>query len=513
MSDLPAQVVELIRKVCRKTKHDPEEIGKTIEERVTREKASLSVETASAALVAICEERGVGAVAHKVVGVRANQPPEDRGTETGTNVGAPVVEPCKDLDAAVRGIRRVVRTKDTHGPLLILVTAAQDHVLDLLESTVLLGLKGRSGAGKGTALEATILLTRCGQVLSVTTPADLSAALEEGRAIGIPEADSLFHKDPIVAKILRDGYRRGPEYGFMVPTEENGWKRETRSLFGFKVFDFHVSFDPHVLGRSLVLSMEPDDSVDLSMDAEKKARHLAPVRAFLIREAERAKREWTRERVDALWDSPEFRAEVESLGGKVGRDHVCGADLLLVSRLFGWDLVKEIRKAIRGRRTLDELSDEAEIADTIRELAQPDAKAIEAMFELPTERVLEHVNAKRTRLHLRPLTPQGLGSLLGDLGFKREIDWLRAKTGPHRDRSVLLPFRFLQEPAQTAQPAQETLDGTGSRDEKPCSGRSGPDGPVAPEVQGVPIDGPVMEESGNWTVPPKDRARPKEGST
>ncbi|MGP8019213.1 MAG: hypothetical protein ACLPP2_07790 [Thermoplasmata archaeon] len=421
-------------------------------------------------------------------------------------------EPCGDLDAALGVLRRVVKTKDPNGPLLILVTAAQDHVIELLDSTVLLAFKGRSGAGKGTALESAVLLTRRGQVLSVTTPADLSAALEEGRAIGIPEADSLFHKDPIVAKILRDGYRRGNEYGFMVPVNGKEWKRETRSLFGFKIFDFHVSFDPHVLGRSIVLEMEPDDSVDLSMDAEKKARHLAPVRSFLIHESERVKREWTREKVDALWDSPEFRAAVKSLGGKVGRDHVCGADLLLVSRLFGWDLTKELRKAIRGRRTLDELSDESEVADAIRELAQPDGKSIQSSFELRTEDVLEHINARRTKLRVRTLTPMGLGSLLGDLGFKRGVDWLKATSGPNRNKAVLLPARFLRESEQAEQPEQKVLDGAGSREEESDSGPSAPAAPAAPEVPVAVAAAPVVEEAENWTVPPKERANRPPGS-
>lgn len=420
----------------------------------------------------------------------------------------PPVEPCKDFSAAVEVLRAVVRTKDPSGSVQILNVMAQDYVLDFLDSTVYLGFKGRSGAGKGTALESAILLARDGQVLSVTTPADLSAALAEKRAIGIPEADSLIHKDPIVAKILRDGYRRGNVYGFMVPLNGKEWKRETRDLFGVKVFDFHVSFDAHVLGRSIVLEMEPDNSVDLAMDAEKKARRLAPVRAYLAREAERIRRDWTKEKTDGLWDDPKFRAEVRDLGGKVGRDHVVGANLLLVARLFGWDLKKELRRAMRGRRTLDDLSEESEVADAIRELAGQDGAA-EPTLELPTALLLEHLNAQRAKLRMRTLTPQGLGSILGDLGFKRDEDLVKATSGPNRGKNVLLPCRFLRELAQLAHLAQPTLDGPGSRDEKPQSGTVEPAAPDAPEAP----QGPIMEESGNWTVSPKDRARPKDGES
>ena len=100
MSELPTQVVELVRKVCRKTKHDPEELGKTIEARVVREKTPLSVGAASAALVAICEERGVGAFARKVVGVRESRPSENRDADAGTDAreeeGTPVPAAATD---------------------------------------------------------------------------------------------------------------------------------------------------------------------------------------------------------------------------------------------------------------------------------------------------------------------------------------------------------------------------------------------------------------------------------
>lgn len=177
---------------------------------------------------------------------------------------------------------------------------------------------------------------------------------------------------------------------------------------------------------------------------------------------------------------------------------------------------------VSGR--LDSRPDFERLRDDIRArrldvvVAQPDDKPAAPGFELTTEAVLEHINARRSKLRLKTLTPMGLGSILGDLGFKRDVDWLKARSGANRNKAVLFPARFLKEPAQPAQPDQETLEDPHSRDEEPDSGQSGPAGPAGPGTYGAdPVsvelpdrDGPVVEETENWIVPPKDRARPKE---
>ena len=77
-----------------------------------------------------------------------------------------------------------------------------------------------------------------------------------------------------------------------------------------------------------------------------------------------------------------------------------------------------------------------------------------------------------------------LGSVLADLGFKRDADWLKVKTGPNRDKVVLLPHAFLKELSQTSQTSQPTLEDAGSRDEKPEPEQLGTDGTVGPAAHG-----------------------------
>jgi hypothetical protein len=393
--------------------------------------------------------------------------------------------PVADLEDALARVQRIVKTTDPLGAFVILLWALQAHLVEFLDSVFYLAFKGQSGAGKGTALESALLLTPNGELLSITTPAVLAAVLDDGKALGIPEADKLLAKDPLIGKILRDGYRRGASYGLMIPTGDpnHPWKQTNRSLFGPKAFDFHVSIDSHLLGRAVVQLMERDNSVDRAMDAERKARRLAPVRAWVARQTVEARRNWTRESLDALWDDAEFRKEVARMGGSTGRDHVVAATMLVLCRLVGWEYADQVRKTIRGRKTLDELGEESEVLDAIKGMAT--GHEADPEFELTTEDLLIRINDQRKRQSLYSLSPRALGGVLSELGFKRDEDWFRGKQGPNRDKSVVRPERLLRElahtdSAQAAHPAQKSIFDLHCPDGEPVSRQNGPVGPDGP---------------------------------
>lgn len=354
-----------------------------------------------------------------------------------------------DLDKALATIARVLRPVDPRDSFSILAYGAQGNLVDILESVFYLGFKGPTGSGKGTGVEAATALIPGGEVLGATTEAYLATVLDEGKSIGIEEADQLLKKNPAIAALLRNGYRRGVFYGFKVPVEGKKWETARRSLFGPKAFDFHSFLDPHLLGRTLVVAMRPENDVNLALDAEHKGRHLAPVLLWLKAKAEEAKSNgWSRERVAALWDTPEFRQRVARLGGKAGRDHVIGANLLLICDAYGWNYEAEIRRLVADRKTLQEFSDEAEVAEEIltwwRESGGPGVI-------LPTESLLFRINDRRASLKLRSMTPQRHGAILRDLGFEKgpvsdpEATWVTEKKGEQRNKSVLRPHALIQE--------------------------------------------------------------------
>jgi hypothetical protein len=366
-------------------------------------------------------------------------------TAFGIDYSADREEPVGRLDPRplAERMEAIVRTKNRGYSLLVIVWAAHTHLIVRCNSTFYLGFQGKSGSGKGTAIESCISLTPNGVVLSDATDAYLASVLNEGRAIGLEEWDSLVRKNPGIEALLRNGYRRGATRGIMVQKGQGSkWEEATLSLFGPKVYDTHTGPSGHLLGRSIIFPMEPDDSVDRALDAEDKAELLRPLKSALEGRARLALIEWQQDRVDRHLRSPEFRARVASMGGRTGRDHVIAALILLTCDMMGWDLESELRPIISGRTTVEEFGLEAEVLETIRRVVGD----IRPERELSTEGLLGELNKRRQETGVAGrLTLKGLGGALRELGFKKGPEWERAKSGPNRDTTVVRPYRILRE--------------------------------------------------------------------
>lgn len=371
-------------------------------------------------------------------------------------------------DRAKDVLRRVLLLPRPEHYDAVLLTAAQAHLIGLLESVVYLGFIGGTGSGKGTGVECAIALTPNGQVLSSAREAYLATVLDEGRSIGIEEADRLVRANPAIEALIRTGYRRGAVYGLKVelaePVKAKGgtrerWTTAERSIFGFKVFDYNSAVDAHLLGRSIVIEMQPDDSVQRALAAERKRVVLEPIRRWLAAQAEAALTVWTPERVRELVESPSFRETVRGMGGRVGRDHVVAANLLIVAKVMGWPCDQAIRRLVMGRKRADDDSEEVEVAKAILRQTPTD-KA----FELPTRDLLVMLNEERGKAKLRPMTPQRLAGVLRDLGFSKaprdgkDPTWYRSKASEHRDAAVIRPSPLYTQLAQLAHPAHPDME-------------------------------------------------------
>lgn len=379
--------------------------------------------------------------------------------------------------AALERIGKIVRPKNPIHRTTILVWAAHTHLIGLFTSTFYLGFKGKTGAGKGTAVEACIALTPGGEVLGETSEAYIATATNEGKAIGVEELDLLLNRNPYIESLFRNGYRRGAFGGFKVPRKDGkGWDQAKRSLFGPKVYDTHEGVSGHLLGRSIIIEMEPDDSADRALDAEWKAEALAPVQTWLVNVCGQILTSSSKENFRAMWDSPDFRKRVRDLGGRTGRDHVVGALMLATSDLMAWGLDQEIAAILAGRTTIEEYGLEAEILDALRlSVPEPTPESEKEVLE-----VLATINMERSKAGITAkLTMKKFASGLKELGFKRGGDgsgqrdeWYTARTAPHRGRAVLRPFRILrlhtpyslEEANQAPQANQPTVNGENGGD-------------------------------------------------
>lgn len=392
---------------------------------------------------------------------------------------------------AMTRIKRVLRFTSERDYAAFLLTAGQTHVVNLLESVIYIGFRGATGSGKGTAVESYVLLSPDGIVLSDTTEAYLAATLDAGRTIGIEEADELLKANAkgVLPALLRNGYRRGATYGLMAWDESTKrWRPDQRSVFGPKAFDFHDTLETHLLGRTVVIALSPDNSVDRAMDAEHKGHYLDGVRSWLAQEAEDAKSQWTPDAVRERWDSSEFRARVRSMGGKAGRDHVIAAYLLLVADIFGWGFDDAIREIVGGRTRFEEHGEEAEVAEYILSMVPGWQDSTPEDVELSTDELLMTINDARKALGQYPMTRRRLGAVLVDLGFNsdkqaRPRTWYRATRGSNRGRHVIRPTSLVAKLASASGMRREATtqlgpSAPGSHGDNDGDAPDGPDAPV-----------------------------------
>ncbi len=306
--------------------------------------------------------------------------------------------------------------------LLQVLWSAHSYLIDLFNATVYLGFRGPKGSGKTTATEISTYLARDGELLTDTTDAYLSTVLDDGRTVGLDEADKVLraHRQGMIASLLRSGYTRGLDYGLKewVPGDGNGkgsWGTVRRSLFGPKVFNFHSNLEAALLSRTLVIDMEPCDDSDMAVRNLFKGKFLGTVKEWLKQGSSEALRNWTREAVEKLMLSEDFLREVKAMPALTGRDYQLASILLATAKVLGWDLGDLLARVLEGRRTLDEFSDEAHVASYLLDCW--DGKKAEVF--VPTMHVLETVNAERDRAKQRPMHGNRLGEVLKELGFRK----------------------------------------------------------------------------------------------
>lgn len=328
--------------------------------------------------------------------------------------------------------------------LLQVLWSAHSYFVDLFNATVYLGFRGPKGSGKTTATEISTHLARDGELLTDTTDAYLSTVLDDGRTVGLDEADSVLraHKQGMIASLLRSGYTRGAAYGLKewVPgdgKEKGSYNTVRRELFGPKVFNFHSNLEAALLSRTLVIDMEPCDDSDMAVRNIFKERFLAPLKEWLRIETSEALRKWTREDVEEMMLSEGFLREVKAMPALTGRDYQVASILLATATVLGWDLGDLLARVLEGRRTLDEFSDEAHVASYLMDCW--DGKKAEVF--VPTMHVLEAVNAERDRAKQKPMHRNRLGEVLRELGFRkgRGGNWVKiGRTwGIKLDKSML----------------------------------------------------------------------------
>ncbi len=410
-----------------------------------------------------------------------------------------------DLKGAIETLKKLEAFPDGSAYLRQILWVTHAYLIGLFNATWYLNFDGPRNAGKTTATEVSIFLSPNGIMLVDTTDASLSAILDEGRVLGIDEADTLLksHAKGIIPGLLRSGYTRGAvrTLRVAVPGAKKGetqWITEEQSIFGPKVLNCHSSLEPALASRTDTISMKPSNDPDLAINNLLRARYLHPVLIWLKNETKNQMEGWDREAMDDFLDSEEFRKKVRALPGDFGRDFQIGGLMLATAHIMGWEseMQQVIEGAITQRKTLDEWSLEAEVLEEVLEILRERhgvesneellKKGVSPDFYITTENLLFRINEKRKTTGQKwTLTYKPLGAALRDLGFekpdtKNPGTWKKITiSGEDRNKWGVYPSPLLTHLAQVAQVAQIDSQ-TGMA--------NAPDAPDAPVSKGGSID-------------------------
>lgn len=364
--------------------------------------------------------------------------PSPAEPETDRKAGEDGKESAMTLSKAISILRTVVDHPDPFFHASLVLGAAQDHVVDLLQTVFYIIFSGGPDTGKGTANAAAMALTRNGIVLGGASGPYLRDTLGTGRAVAVSEFETLLKENQQLLAVIRNGNRRATsKVGLKIP-DGNGWKNVEVDTFGYKTMDFHDRLDSHVLGRALLHETVRSKNLDVAMDAEYLAERLAPVREWLAAMATKARESgWNAQKVREVWDSPEFRARVRVFKNAWGWHGIIAAYLLLINDIFGFGLEGEIRTLMDARET--ELSEAAqEVQEAIEELAGGDVKPTTELRV--KDDVLAKVNTHRKERGLPPRA--SVTGALRELGFIKGQDWISGNgnwSGPNRGKAIIRP--------------------------------------------------------------------------
>jgi len=331
------------------------------------------------------------------------------------------------FEDAVELLNKVQVFQSSEDYMKQLLWAGHTHLIDLFNVAVYLGFKGPKSSGKTTATAISVLLAKDGEMLSDTTEAYLSAVLDDGKTLGLDEADQILgaRKQTVIASLLRSGYTRGAYRGYKEWVQGDGkekkgeWVNKRLSLFGPKVFNFKNFLESALMSRTMIIQMEPCRDSDVAINNLLQDRYVLPVKTWLSSHAKKSMEPWTKEKLEDLLDSEEFRKEVKNLPGAHGRDYQIGAILLATCKVMDWELEELIGTVLKEGKTLDEFGVEYEVLEYLVNRVPTDF--------VPTSDILRDVNSSRKTGNLRSLSPHGLGDALKDLGFRKGDNYIKER--------------------------------------------------------------------------------------
>lgn len=239
-------------------------------------------------------------------------------------------------------------------PVIFLLAAAQTHLVGLLDSLFILGIRGPVGSGKSSAARAFRVLGKNVALAATITPPVLAQLARTFNGIVIDRFDRRLKSDDhdLIEQIVDTSYERGLSFIKMVARVSGGWDPAAYDVFGVRVLTYAGEigeFAASTASRTVEIEMVPAHSFEVRLANRRIERALASVSLWLTVQCERINEEWTAESFEGLTGTPEFREfasglDSELVGMEAGdRIAQLAENMWLLARVLGWNVDDALR--------------------------------------------------------------------------------------------------------------------------------------------------------------------------
>lgn len=344
----------------------------------------------------------------------------------------------------------------------LVIGSLQSWALPILSSVFYVGFEAKFGSGKSKALEGLTTVCKHGYMVGdITSSGTARITHSQGLSLSGDEIDvATGGKDNELYRIYRQGYRRGSPY---VRLKERSYEPEVFNIFGFKAFTFAKDVERALLQRTLVTPMRKTDDKKLPlicMYIDSLGRELYEdlffwymengvnlftflpflpyLRAIPQKTIQEKRKEIYKQITKNLSEN-----EIQFLDKYSGRNIELGFNVIILSKIFGYNLMEEIKSSFEEKEDIESVSADSKLQEfmmeSLREIYSSNNFCLEKgvfanCFYYPINDFYDDFRRKLREKDYYMVGQSRFKEFLKEIGFQFHINIKRQK---FQDRNVL----------------------------------------------------------------------------
>jgi hypothetical protein len=361
--------------------------------------------------------------------------------------------------------KNLIVLEDANDYIGLNVGLGLSYITDLLpvsSDIFYVGFSGPKGSGKSKATRFCALVANKGmKVEAITFPA-LAHACMEKLTLCLDEIDSQGERCPELVALLREGISLDGKYIKMTPAEGKDWTFRPIPCGGIKFINWNSAnkLDSAFLQRILVIKTTPHASDRIIINNEAPERFTTPIRQWFERESRLVHERWTKENVQALVEDADGTLEraMSRIASSIPRQKQKTFWMLVVARVFGWNIETTIRKLVEKQPEDDLFEEHKQYARDIIE-REFTTRGKRESFAMPMSEFKKRLDEICDIKHAPYLRLKGELSFIGfrrDIGFVEDTNEARPRGGARELTFDARVFKALE--IDLEHPHQATID-------------------------------------------------------